>query len=69
VFSGFERDARVEEHHVGTVTDPDRALELVREALNIAEQLGDPETLGEVLLAYRLGGKTPDNTAAGQPTG
>ena len=51
-----------------TFTDPDRALELVREALNIAERLGDPETLGHVLLAYRLAGKTPGNADAGHPT-
>jgi hypothetical protein len=49
-------------------TDPDRALELVREALNIAERLGDPETLGHVLLSYRLAGKTPGNADAGHPT-
>jgi hypothetical protein len=51
-----------------TLTDPDRALELVREALTIAERLGDPETLGHVLLSYRLAGKTPDNADAGHPT-
>jgi hypothetical protein len=51
-----------------TFTDPDRAQELLREALNIAEQLGDPETLGHVLLAYRLAGKTPGNADAGHPT-
>ena len=51
-----------------TFTDPDRALELLREALDIAERLGDPETLGHVLLAYRLAGKTPGNTDAGHPT-
>ena len=51
-----------------TFTDPDRALELVREALNIAERLGDPETLGHVLLSYRLAGKTPGNADAGHPT-
>ena len=51
-----------------TFTDPDRALDLVREALNIAERLGDPETLGHVLLAYRLAGKTPGNADAGHPT-
>ena len=49
-------------------TDPDRALELVREALTIAERLGDPETLGHVLLSYRLAGKTPGNDDAGHPT-
>jgi hypothetical protein len=51
-----------------TFTDPDRALELVREALNIAERLGDPDTLGHVLLSYRLAGKTPGNADAGHPT-
>jgi len=51
-----------------TFTDPDRALDLVREALSIAERLGDPETLGHVLLAYRLAGKTPGNADAGHPT-
>ena len=51
-----------------TFTDPDRALELLREAVNIAERLGDPETLGHVLLAYRLAGKTPGNADAGHPT-
>jgi tetratricopeptide (TPR) repeat protein len=51
-----------------TFTDPDRALELLREALDIAERLGDPDTLGHVLLSYRLAGKTPGNTDAGHPT-
>jgi tetratricopeptide (TPR) repeat protein len=51
-----------------TFTDPDRALQLVREALNIAGRLGDPETLGHVLLSYRLAGKTPGNADAGHPT-
>ena len=51
-----------------TFTDPDRALELLREALDIAERLGDPETLGHVLLSYRLAGKTPGNADAGHPT-
>jgi tetratricopeptide (TPR) repeat protein len=51
-----------------TFTDPGRALELLREALDIAERLGDPDTLGHVLLAYRLAGKTPDNVDAGHPT-
>ncbi len=51
-----------------TFTDPDRAMELVREALTIAEGLGDPETLGHVLLSYRLAGKTPGNADAGHPT-
>jgi tetratricopeptide (TPR) repeat protein len=51
-----------------TFTDPDRALELSREALNIAEELRDPETLGHVLLSYRLAGNTPGNADAGHPT-
>jgi len=51
-----------------TFTDPDRALELLHEALSIAEGLGDPETLGHVLLAYRLAGKVPGNADAGHPT-
>jgi tetratricopeptide (TPR) repeat protein len=51
-----------------TYTDPDRALELLRQALDIAERLGDPETLGHVLLSYRLAGKTPGNADAGHPT-
>jgi DNA-binding CsgD family transcriptional regulator len=51
-----------------TFTDPDRALALVHEALSIAEGLGDPETLGHVLLAYRLAGKVPGNADAGHPT-
>jgi hypothetical protein len=51
-----------------TFTDPDRAMEHVREALTIAERLGDPETLGHVLLSYRLAGKTPGNDDAGHPT-
>jgi tetratricopeptide (TPR) repeat protein len=51
-----------------TFTDPDRALELSREALAIAEELGDPDTLGHVLLSYRLAGKTPANADAGHPT-
>jgi tetratricopeptide (TPR) repeat protein len=49
-------------------TEPDRALGLLREALAIAEGLGDPETLGHVLLSYRLAGKTPGNADAGHPT-
>jgi hypothetical protein len=51
-----------------TFTDPGRALELLREALDIAERLGDSDTLGHVLLAYRLAGKTPGNADAGHPT-
>jgi hypothetical protein len=51
-----------------TFTDPDRAQELLREALNIAEKLGDPETLGHVLLSYRLAGKIPGNEDAGHHT-
>ena len=51
-----------------TFTDPDRALEVLREALTIAEELGDPDTLGHVLLSYRLAGKTPGNADAGHPT-
>jgi tetratricopeptide (TPR) repeat protein len=51
-----------------TFTDPARARELLREALNIAEGLGDPDTLGHVLLSYRLAGKTPGNADAGHPT-
>jgi tetratricopeptide (TPR) repeat protein len=51
-----------------TYTDPDRALELLRHALDIAERLGDPETLGHVLLSYRLAGKIPGNAEAGHPT-
>jgi hypothetical protein len=53
---------------VVTYTDPDRALNLVREALSIAERLGDPETLGDVLLSYRFAGSTPGNADAGHPT-
>jgi hypothetical protein len=49
-------------------TDPERAQELLREALDIAERLGDPETLGHVLLSYRLAGKVPGNETAGHPT-
>ena len=51
-----------------TFTDPDRALEVLHEALTIAEELGDPATLGHVLLSYRLAGKTPGNVDAGHPT-
>jgi hypothetical protein len=51
-----------------TLTDPDRALALVGEAMDIAERLGDAETLGHVLLSYRLAGKTPGNADAGHPT-
>jgi DNA-binding CsgD family transcriptional regulator len=51
-----------------TFTDPNRALQLLHEALNIAEGLGDPETLGHVLLSYRLAGKIPGNADAGHPT-
>jgi hypothetical protein len=43
-------------------------LNLVREALSIAERLGDPETLGDVLLSYRFAGTTPGNADAGHPT-
>lgn len=51
-----------------TFTDPDRALKLVREALGIAERVGDPETLGHVVLSYRFAGNTPDTVDAGHPT-
>jgi hypothetical protein len=51
-----------------TFTDPDRASSLVREALGIAERLGDPEMLGDVLLSYRFAGNTPGNADAGHPT-
>ena len=49
-------------------TDPDRAMEHLREALDVAERLGDPETLGHVLLSYRFAGKSPGNADAGHPT-
>jgi hypothetical protein len=49
-------------------TDPDRALQLLGEALSIAERLGDPETLGHVLLSYRNVGQTPGNADAAHPT-
>ncbi len=49
-------------------TDPDRALELLREALTIAEEQGDPDTTGHVLLSYRLAGRVPGNAEAGHPT-
>ena len=51
-----------------TLTDPGRGLALVHEARAIAEELGDPMTLGEVLLAYRLSGDVPGNLDGGQPT-
>ena len=50
-----------------TFTDPDRALEVLREALTIAEARRS-RPLGHVLLSYRLAGKTPGNADAGHPT-
>ena len=39
----------------------------MHEARAIAEELGDPMTLGEVLLAYRLSGDVPGNIDGGHP--
>ena len=50
-----------------TLVDPGRGLALVHEAQAIAEELGDPMTLGEVLLAYRLSGDVPGNIDGGHP--
>jgi len=50
-----------------TLVDPGRGLALVHEARAIAEDLGDPMTLGEVLLAYRLSGDVPGTIDGGHP--
>jgi hypothetical protein len=50
-----------------TLVDPDRGLALVHEARAIAEELGDPMTLGDVLLAYRMSGDVPGNVDGGHP--
>jgi DNA-binding CsgD family transcriptional regulator/tetratricopeptide (TPR) repeat protein len=47
--------------------DPARALAFADEALTIARGLDDPVTLGHVLLAYRVSGRTPGNIDARQP--
>jgi DNA-binding CsgD family transcriptional regulator/tetratricopeptide (TPR) repeat protein len=48
-------------------TDPAGANALVEEALDIARRLDDPRTLGHVLAAYRLAGRTPGNALARHP--
>ena len=48
--------------------DPVRAARLAHEARDIARKLGDPITLGHVLLSYRIAARTPDNVEARHPT-
>lgn len=50
------------------LTDPERAAAQVTEAVAIARRLGDPITLGHVLLSYRIAARTPGNTTARHPT-
>ena len=48
--------------------DPVRAAQLAHEARDLARRLGDPITLGHVLLSYRIAARTPDNLDARHPT-
>jgi DNA-binding CsgD family transcriptional regulator/tetratricopeptide (TPR) repeat protein len=53
---------------LGVSGDPTRAYALVHEALAIARDLGDPTTLGYVLLSYRFAGRSADSRRARHPT-
>ena len=49
-------------------TDPTQASVLAHEALAIARRVGDPTTLGHVLLSFRVAADTPGDPQARHPT-